>query len=90
FGSWDCHFYCIDLKGKEIWRFATSDKTICKVDPPYKVFEVVVKKEETEEEKEGNRYDLDLSGRIDESEYNVKSEYAIGSVYLEEKKYGEE
>ncbi len=86
FGSWDCHLYCLNLKGNEVWRFATSDRTICKVDPPYKVFEVVVKKEETGEEKEDKKYEVNLTKGFEDI-YETESEYQVKVEYQQSMKY---
>lgn len=89
-GSFDCHFYCIDLKGKEVWRFAASDMTKSKVDPPYKIFEMVVKKTREDEEEGEEKYEVNVkSGDLDDS-YSVKSEYATETAYASKKDYGEE
>jgi len=87
FGSWDCNFYCISLQGEEIWRFATSDKTICKVDPPYKYFEVVVKKEGAGEESGiEDKYEVNVTmGFIDE--YDSGNEYQVKVEYQQKMKY---
>jgi outer membrane protein assembly factor BamB len=89
FGSWDCRFYCISLEGKELWRFVASDTTICKVDPPYKIFEMVVKKSFDEADGTGEKYDLDFSGRGSDDVYSVKSEYVFETTYATRKDYGE-
>ncbi len=89
FGSWDCHLYCLDIDGKEKWRFATSDKTICRVDPPYKVFEMVVKKAMDEDSEADEKYDLDFSGMGSGNVYNIESEYVVETTYATGKDYGE-
>jgi outer membrane protein assembly factor BamB len=88
-GSWDCYFYCIDLNGKEIWRFAASDKTVSKIDPPYNIFEVVVKKSFDEDEESDEKYDLDFSGRLGDDVYSMKSEYVTEVTYATRKDYGD-
>jgi len=88
-GSWDCHFYCLNLDGKEIWRFSASDQTPSKLDPPYKIFEMVVKKSFDETEEIDEKYDLDFVGGGSDDVYNVKSEYVFETTYATSKDYGE-
>lgn len=89
FGSWDCHFYCIDFSGKEKWRFQTSDKTISKVDPPYKVFEMVVKKSFEDANEKDDKYDINLGAKSEDRFYTAKSEYVGETTYATKKDYGQ-
>ncbi|MBI2676254.1 MAG: PQQ-binding-like beta-propeller repeat protein [Candidatus Aenigmarchaeota archaeon] len=34
FGSWDCNFYCFNLRGEKLWQFSTSTGTPTKILPP--------------------------------------------------------
>ncbi|MCX6817247.1 MAG: PQQ-binding-like beta-propeller repeat protein [Candidatus Aenigmarchaeota archaeon] len=88
-GSWDCHLYCIDLDGKEIWRFASSDRGISKIDPPYKIFEMVVKKSFEETHEKDDKYEINLGAKSEDRFYTVKSEYMGESTYSSKKDYGQ-
>ena len=81
--------YCIDLDGKEVWRFAASDRGVCKVDSPYKIFEMVVKKSFDETREKDDKYEINLGGISDGESYTVKSEYMGESAYSRKKDYGQ-
>jgi len=90
FGSCDGNFYCVRSDdGKEIWRFATSDTNISRVDPPYKIFEVVIKKMVDKQIEEGKeRYAADFSNKLSDDVYSIRSEYVTEVTYSVKKDYG--
>ncbi len=88
FGSWDCHFYCVDPEGSEIWRFRTSTLAQSPIPHAYEMFEVVIKKSISEDEmKREEKYEFTSSEAGTESEYSVKTEYAMKSEYKQESGY---
>jgi outer membrane protein assembly factor BamB len=89
FGSFDCHFYCIDLKGKEVWRFKTSSGVKWKVPPESEWFEFEVDIKESDDALKteyGKGVNVAQEEFI-ESEYSLKSEYQTKSEYKTESEY---
>ena len=89
FRSFDCHFYCIDLNGKEVWRFKTSSSVKWKVPPESEwfEFEVDIKEEPDEALREYGKGVNIASEEFIESEYGFKSEYSTKSEYKTESEY---
>jgi len=66
--------------------FSTSTLTKSETGEPYESFEVVVKRERTEEEiKEEEKYEVNISEI--EGEYETKSEYHVKVEYQQSMKY---
>jgi outer membrane protein assembly factor BamB len=86
FGSFDCHFYCIDIKGKEIWRFKTSSGIKWHAPPESEWFEVEVKETGEELAKEYGSVNLTQPEAM-ESEYSFRSEYRFKSEYHTKSEY---
>ncbi len=88
FGSMDCRLYCVDSEsGEEIWRFETSTLVKSDIGKPYDMFEVVIKKERTEEEiEEEEKYEVDFSKGL-RDEYDSKNEYQVKIEYQQKMKY---
>lgn len=89
FGTFGCHFHCIDLNGKEVWRFHTSSGV--KWVPPPKSewfeFEVDVKEQPGVELREyGKQVNVSEFQDLD-SDYSMKSEYQFKSEYQGGSKY---
>ena len=88
FGSWDCHFYAVDLEGNELWRFATNNLTPCKVKPAYEVFKIEISKSgNIEDGQMEDRYKSKTEESISLSDYHVTSEYATTSEYKQKSDY---
>jgi outer membrane protein assembly factor BamB len=89
FGSFDCHFYCIDIKGREVWRFKTSSSVKWKVPPASEWFEFEVKIDEEPDEsiREYGKGVNVASAEFSKSEYSFKSEYASTSEYRTKSEY---
>lgn len=86
-GSWDCHLYALDKNtGKEIWRFATSIQYQPPLDPPYEIFEMLVKKTKEEEDEEEEKYEVNVSEGFKDT-YKAESEYQVKVEYQQKMKY---
>ena len=85
--SWDCRFYALDTKtGKEKWRFATSVQHQPPLDPPFEIFEMIVKKDITTEDEDVQKYEVNFGESL-KDEYEGGNEYQVKVEYQQKMKY---
>ncbi|NIO23140.1 MAG: PQQ-binding-like beta-propeller repeat protein [Candidatus Aenigmarchaeota archaeon] len=88
FSSWDCHIYAIDLEGKELWRFASSNLRESEIPPTYGAWKMEIKKSSTDEETiEDEKYREKKEESVSLSDYHVTSEYSTTSEYKQKSDY---
>ncbi len=88
FSSLDCHIYAIDLKGNELWRFATSTLKESEVPSTYEAWQTEIKKAAVSEETVGeDRYKKKEEETVSLSDYKMESEYQMESEYKQKSDY---
>ncbi len=88
FSSWDCHIYAINLEGKEIWRFASSNLGESEIPPTYGAWKMEIKKSGIDEETvEEEKYKEKKEESVSLSDYHVTSEYSTESEYKQKSDY---
>jgi outer membrane protein assembly factor BamB len=87
FGSYDCRLYCLNLQGKLIWEFKTSNLTQNKFDlEEESVIEFKPPEVEETKEDEKDRYAV-VTQTTESDTYKVESEYVFKSEYKQESQY---
>lgn len=89
FGSYDCNFYCLNLKGELQWKFPTSMSSPAPIDTgeaaAAATLSRVVGQQEKEEEKDRYKTEFGDQGGPT-SQYIVKSKYVVESKYTKQRK----
>ncbi|MBN2043078.1 MAG: PQQ-binding-like beta-propeller repeat protein [Candidatus Aenigmarchaeota archaeon] len=84
FGCWDCHYYCIDIKTRELlWRFDTSSLSPAYLPPTNDIFQLEINTHKPDDDVEEEKYSVNISNNVMDSgsEYSVKSEYVTKNEY---------
>lgn len=88
FSSMDCHVYAIDLRGKELWRFASSSTKESEIPPTYGAWQTEIKKEtHVEDAITEEKYKSKNEETVSLSSYHLASEYASTSDYKQKSDY---